>query len=74
MDDGDLPGKTGCDGTVTLREGLWPLMRYLAVARGEELCAAGRLTEQEVTVLNSIKERLDAASDHEVEGHDVKII
>ena len=40
----------------------------------EQRAVLGRLTEQEVTVLNSIKERLDAASDHEVEGHDVNII
>ena len=34
----------------------------------------GQLTEEEVTVLNSIKRRLDAASDNEVEGHDLKIV
>jgi hypothetical protein len=34
----------------------------------------GQLTEEEVTVLNSIKQRLDAASDNEVEGHDLKIV
>jgi hypothetical protein len=28
-----------------------------------------RLTEAEVTVLNSVKERLDAASGSDVEGH-----
>jgi hypothetical protein len=34
----------------------------------------GQLTEEEVTVLNSIKQRLDAASDNDVEGHDLKIV
>lgn len=34
----------------------------------------GQLTEEEVAVLNSIKQRLDAASDNEVEGHDLKIV
>jgi uncharacterized membrane protein len=27
------------------------------------------LTEAEVAVLNAVRERLDAASDHDVEGH-----
>ena len=40
----------------------------------EQRAVLGQLTEQEVTVLNSIKERLDAASDNEVEGHDLKIV
>ncbi|HEX4087575.1 MAG TPA: aroma-sacti cluster domain-containing protein [Trebonia sp.] len=39
----------------------------------EQQAVLGRLTEEEVTLLNSIKERLDAASDNEVEGHDLKI-
>jgi len=34
----------------------------------------GQLTEEEVAVLNSIKQRLDAASDNDVEGHDLKIV
>jgi hypothetical protein len=33
-----------------------------------------QLSEEEVAVLNSIKERLDAVSDDEVEGHDLKIV
>jgi len=33
----------------------------------------GQLTMEEVAVLNSIKERLDAASDNDVEGHGLKI-
>jgi hypothetical protein len=51
----------------------------LAVLRGagnpvDLLSAAQRdvlaqLTEAEVAVLNSVKERLDAASDNDVEGH-----
>ena len=40
----------------------------------EQRAVLGQLTEGEVTVLNSIKERLDAASDNEVEGHDLKIV
>jgi hypothetical protein len=31
------------------------------------------LTEQEVAVLNSVKQRLDAVSDAEVEGHSLVI-
>jgi hypothetical protein len=30
-----------------------------------------QLTEDEVAVLNSVKARVDAASDHDVEGHGV---
>jgi hypothetical protein len=40
----------------------------------EQRAILGQLTEEEVTVLNSIKERLDAASDNEVEGHELKIV
>jgi hypothetical protein len=40
----------------------------------EQRAVLGHLTEEEVAVLNSIKERLDAASDNEVEGHDLKIV
>lgn len=40
----------------------------------EQRAVLGQLSEEEVTVLNSIKERLDAASDNEVEGHDLKIV
>lgn len=40
----------------------------------EQRVVLGQLTEEEVTVLNSIKARLDAASDNEVEGHDLKIV
>jgi hypothetical protein len=40
----------------------------------EQRAVLGQLTEEEVTVLNSIKQRLDAASDIEVEGHDLKIV
>ena len=39
----------------------------------EQRAILGQLTEEEVTVLNSIKERLDA-SDNEVEGHELKIV
>jgi hypothetical protein len=40
----------------------------------EQRTVLGQLTEEEVTVLNSIKQRLDAASDNEVEGHETKIV
>jgi hypothetical protein len=40
----------------------------------EQRAVLGQLTEEEVTVLNSIKERLDAASENEVEGHELKIV
>ncbi len=39
----------------------------------EQRVVLGQLTEAEVAVLNSIKDRLDAVSDDEVEGHDIKI-
>jgi hypothetical protein len=32
------------------------------------------LTEEEVAVLNSVKRRLDALEDPDVEGHDIKTI
>jgi hypothetical protein len=35
----------------------------------EQRAVLARLTEEEVAVLNSVKERLDAVSDAEVEGH-----
>jgi hypothetical protein len=34
-----------------------------------ERAVLAQLTEAEVEVLNSVKERLDAVSDHEVEAH-----
>lgn len=40
----------------------------------EQRAVLGQLTEEEAAVLISIKERLDAASDNEVEGHDLKIV
>lgn len=40
----------------------------------EQQAVLGQLSEAEVSVLNSIKERLDAVSDNEVEGHDLKIL
>jgi hypothetical protein len=35
----------------------------------EQRAVLAQLTEAEVTVLNSVKERLDAVSDNEVEAH-----
>ena len=40
----------------------------------EQRAVLGQLSEDEVAVLNSIKERLDAVSDDEVEGQDLKIV
>ncbi len=40
----------------------------------EQQDVLGQLTEEEVAVLNSIKERLDAASGNDVEGHSLKIV
>lgn len=40
----------------------------------EQRIVLGQLSEEEVAVLNSIKRRLDAVSDNEVEGHDLKIV
>ncbi|MEV7779993.1 aroma-sacti cluster domain-containing protein [Kitasatospora sp. NPDC088351] len=39
----------------------------------EQQDVLSRLTEDEVAVLNSVKERLDAVSDAEVEGHSTAI-
>ncbi|WP_327674151.1 aroma-sacti cluster domain-containing protein [Kitasatospora sp. NBC_00458] len=39
----------------------------------EQQDVLSRLTEDEVTVLNSVKQRLDAVSDAEVEGHSLVI-
>ena len=39
----------------------------------EQRDVLAQLTEEEVTVLNSVKERLDAVSDAEVEGQSVTI-
>jgi hypothetical protein len=42
----------------------------------EQQAVLAGLTEEEVVVLNSVKERLDAVSDAEVEGHSsiIKIV
>lgn len=39
----------------------------------EQQAVLAQLTEDEVTVLNSVKQRLDAVSDAEVEGHSTAI-
>jgi hypothetical protein len=39
----------------------------------EQQNVLAQLTEEEVNVLNSVKERLDAVSDAEVEGHSIGI-
>jgi len=44
----------------------------LLTAEQQEVFAA--LSEAEVAVLNSIKRRLDAVGDAEVEAHDIKIL
>jgi hypothetical protein len=40
----------------------------------EQRVVLGQLSEEEVFVLNSVRERLEAVSDNEVEGHDLKIL
>ena len=40
----------------------------------EQRAVLESLTEEEVAVLNSVKERLDTASDTEVVGHDLKML
>ncbi len=39
----------------------------------EQQAILAQLTEEEVTVLNSVKERMDAVSDFEVEGQSAPI-
>jgi hypothetical protein len=58
------------DALTALRQAGNPV-DMLTLAQQEVLA---HLSEAEVTVLNSVKERLDAVSDHDVEGHATKII
>lgn len=46
------------------------------VLSAEQQAVLAGLTEEEVVILNSVKERLDAVSDAEVEGHSgiIKIV
>jgi hypothetical protein len=53
------------DALTALREAGNPV-DMLTLAEQEVLA---ELTEEEVGVLNSVKARLDAVSDHDVEGH-----
>lgn len=57
------------DALATLREAGNPV--DLLTAEQREVLAS--LTQQEVAVLNSVKTRLDAVSDGEVEGHSFSI-
>jgi hypothetical protein len=57
------------DALTALRQGGNPV-DMLTLAQQEVLA---QLTEEEVAVLNSVKGRLDAVSDHDVEGHGTKI-
>lgn len=58
------------DALTALRQAGNPV-DMLTLAQQEVLA---QLTEEEVAVLNSVKSRMDAVSDHEVEGHGTKII
>jgi len=58
------------DALAALRAGGNPV--DLLTVEQQEVFAS--LTEAEVAVLNSIKRRLDAVSDSEVEAHDLKIL
>jgi hypothetical protein len=57
------------DSLTALRQAGNPV-DMLTLAQQEVLA---QLTEEEVTVLNSVKARLDAVSDPDVEGHGTKI-
>jgi hypothetical protein len=58
------------DALTALRQAGNPV-DMLTLAQREVLAG---LTKAEVAVLNSVKERLDAVSDHDVEGHGTKIL
>jgi len=58
------------DALTALREAGNPV--DLLTAEQQEVFAS--LSEAEVAVLNSIKHRLDAIGDAEVEAHDIKIL
>ncbi len=58
------------DALTALRQGGNPV-DMLTLAQQEVLA---QLTEAEVATLNSVKARLDAVSDHDVEGHGTKIL
>ena len=57
------------DALATLREAGNPVDLLTEDQRN----VLAQLTEEEVAVLNSVKERLDAVSDVEVEGHSITI-
>lgn len=58
------------DALTALRQAGNPV-DMLTLAQQEVLA---QLTEDEVAVLNSVKERLDAVSDHDVTAHGTKIL
>jgi hypothetical protein len=57
------------DALATLRQAGNPVDLLTA----EQRSVLAQLTEEEVMVLNSVKERLDTVSDAEVEGHSLTI-
>jgi hypothetical protein len=57
------------DALATLRQAGNPVDLLTA----EQRSVLAQLTEEEVAVLNSVKERLDAVSDAEVEGQSLTI-
>jgi hypothetical protein len=64
-----LEGNMTFDALTALREAGNPV----DLLTTEQQAVLAQLTEDEVTVLNSVKQRLDAVSDAEVEGHSTAI-
>jgi hypothetical protein len=62
-------GRMAFDALATLRQA----GNLVDLLTEQQRNVLAQLTEEEVAVLNSVKERLDAVSDVEVEGHSVSI-
>jgi hypothetical protein len=62
-------GRMAFDALATLRQA----GNLVDLLTPEQRDVLAQLTEEEVTVLNSVKERLDAVSDADVEGHSLTI-
>jgi hypothetical protein len=64
-----LEGRMAFDALATLRQA----GNLVDLLTPEQRDVLAQLTEEEVTVLNSVKERLDAVSDADVEGQSLTI-
>jgi hypothetical protein len=64
-----LEGRMAFDALATLRQA----GNLVDLLTQEQRDVLAQLTEEEVTVLNSVKARLDAVSDADVEGHSLTI-